>query len=69
MTTVNAEAKRLKAQGIELIIVLSHCGLPTDRIMAAKCPDIDVIVGGHSHTLLYTGTYTLNKYFSLLSST
>ncbi|EZA61540.1 apyrase isoform X2 [Ooceraea biroi] len=53
--TVNDEAQRLKEKGIDIIIVLSHCGLDVDRIMAAKCPLIDVIVGGHSHTFLYTG--------------
>ncbi|XP_011876676.1 PREDICTED: apyrase-like [Vollenhovia emeryi] len=53
--TVNDEAKRLKEKGVDIIIVLSHCGLDVDRIMAAKCPLIDVIVGGHSHTFLYTG--------------
>lgn len=53
--TVNDEAKRLKEQGVDIIIVLSHCGLDVDRVMAAKCPLIDVIVGGHSHTFLYSG--------------
>jgi len=53
--TVNDEAQRLKEKGVDIIIVLSHCGLNVDRIMAAKCPLIDVIVGGHSHTFLYTG--------------
>ncbi|KAG5325749.1 APY Apyrase, partial [Pseudoatta argentina] len=54
--TVNDEAKRLKETGVNIIIVLSHCGLDVDRIMAAKCPLIDVIVGGHSHTFLYSGS-------------
>ncbi|XP_033230427.1 apyrase-like [Belonocnema kinseyi] len=54
--TVNAEADRLKAGAVEIIIVLSHCGISVDRIMAAKCPNIDIIVGGHSHTFLYSGT-------------
>ncbi|XP_017759918.1 PREDICTED: apyrase [Eufriesea mexicana] len=53
--SVNDEARRLKSQGIDVIIVLSHCGLHVDRIMAAKCPLVDVIVGGHSHTFLYSG--------------
>lgn len=53
--TVNEEADRLKSQGVDIIIVLSHCGLDVDRIMAAKCPLIDLVVGGHSHTFLYTG--------------
>ena len=34
----------------DIIIVLSHCGFQADRDLAAKVPDIDVIVGGHSHT-------------------
>lgn len=54
--SVNEEASRLRSQGVGVIIVLSHCGLDVDRIMAAKCPLIDVIVGGHSHTFLYSGT-------------
>ncbi|CAK9801435.1 unnamed protein product [Anthophora plagiata] len=53
--SVNDEATRLKSHGVDIIVVLSHCGLDVDRIMAAKCPLIDVIVGGHSHTFLYTG--------------
>lgn len=52
---MNEEAERLKSQGVDIIIVLSHCGLDVDRIMAAKCPLIDLVVGGHSHTFLYTG--------------
>ena len=34
----------------DIIIVLSHCGFQADRELAAKIPEIDVIVGGHSHT-------------------
>lgn len=52
---INAEAEKLTAKGVEIIIVLSHCGLDLDRIIAKNCPNIDVIVGGHSHTFLYTG--------------
>lgn len=53
--SVNDEAERLKAQGVDIIIVLSHCGLNVDRKMAEKCPNIDIIVGGHSHTFLFSG--------------
>lgn len=53
--SINAEAERLKAQGVDIIIVLSHCGLNVDRKIAAKCPNVDLIVGGHSHTFLYSG--------------
>jgi 5'-nucleotidase len=55
--SVKQEAQRLReVDGVDIIIVLSHCGLVIDRQMAQSGDDIDVIVGGHSHSLLYTGT-------------
>lgn len=38
--------------GVRFFIILSHMGLQGDSALAANVPDIDVIVGGHSHTLL-----------------
>ncbi|MBC8793210.1 MAG: hypothetical protein C6Y20_16540 [Tagaea sp. CACIAM 22H2] len=42
----------LRAQGVSHIVLLSHLGLSRDREVAAAVDGIDVIVGGHSHTLL-----------------
>lgn len=42
----------LEAEGVNKIILLSHVGLPRDKEIAAAVDGIDVIVGGHSHTLL-----------------
>lgn len=54
--SVRAEAAILKKQGVNIIIVLSHCGLDVDYIIAQNAgPDVDVIVGGHSHTFMFTG--------------
>lgn len=53
---VTEEAAKLKSQGVDIIIALSHAGLDVDREVAAAVPDIDIIVGGHSHSFLYTGT-------------
>lgn len=50
--SVAKEVQKLKAQGIKIIIVLSHIGLAADKKLAQAVPDIDVIVGGHSHSLL-----------------
>jgi 2',3'-cyclic-nucleotide 2'-phosphodiesterase (5'-nucleotidase family) len=36
----------------DLQIVLSHCGLEEDRKIASQYQNIDMIVGGHSHTVL-----------------
>ncbi len=49
---VQAEVAALEAEGINKIIVLSHSGLSVDLALAEAVPQIDVIVGGHSHTLL-----------------
>ena len=52
---VTREANTLHDTGVDVIIVLSHCGYRMDKKMATKVPYVDVIVGGHSHTFLYTG--------------
>lgn len=61
------EIQKLKQQGAELILVLSHLGVAQsglglhqyvmndDRKLARSLPEIDLIVGGHSHTFLESG--------------
>ncbi|XP_026314189.1 apyrase-like [Hyposmocoma kahamanoa] len=52
--SVEKEAKFLTEQGIDIIIVLSHCGLEVDKEMARSVGEhIDIIIGGHSHSLLW----------------
>ncbi|MBO6282073.1 MAG: bifunctional metallophosphatase/5'-nucleotidase [Alphaproteobacteria bacterium] len=46
------EIQKLKNKQINIIIVLSHIGLTQDIKLAKALPDIDIIVGGHSHSLL-----------------
>lgn len=36
----------------DLIVVLSHLGLRDDKELAEKVPDLDIIIGGHSHSVL-----------------
>ena len=43
---------QLKEKNINKIIVLSHIGYLNDIDIAKQVKDIDIIVGGHSHTLL-----------------
>jgi 2',3'-cyclic-nucleotide 2'-phosphodiesterase (5'-nucleotidase family) len=58
---VTAEAARLKALGVNILILLSHSGYDVDLRMAEQIPDLDIIVGAHSHTFLYTGI-KMNQY-------
>lgn len=44
--------KEIEAAGIDKIVLLSHVGYAKDKEIAAAVDGIDVIVGGHSHTLL-----------------
>jgi 5''-nucleotidase/2'',3''-cyclic phosphodiesterase and related esterases len=49
---LEAEIARLKDDGIEHVVVLSHSGYAVDQRIAAAVAGIDVIIGGHSHTYL-----------------
>ncbi|MCD6361679.1 MAG: 5'-nucleotidase C-terminal domain-containing protein [Armatimonadetes bacterium] len=44
--------RRIMGQGDHLIIALTHLGFDEDVKLAQAVPDLDVIVGGHSHTHL-----------------
>ena len=37
----------------DLLIALTHIGLREDERLAAACPELDLIAGGHSHNKLY----------------
>ncbi|APH03794.1 bifunctional metallophosphatase/5'-nucleotidase [Bacillus weihaiensis] len=39
----------------DVIILLSHLGISDDEIIAKEFPDIDIIVGGHTHHVLQDG--------------
>ena len=50
--SVQAAVDALTAAGVDKVILLSHVGYTTDLELAVKLTGVDVIVGGHSHTLL-----------------
>lgn len=52
VAAVQSEVDALTAQGVNKIIVLSHSGYALDRRIAAETTGVDVIVGGHSNSLL-----------------
>lgn len=52
VATTTAAVEELKKQGVDKIIALTHVGYPRDLAAIAKIPDVDIVVGGHSHSLL-----------------
>lgn len=56
-TVVNEAAAGLTEAGVNKIILLSHIGLGVDLDLAPQLVGVDVIVGGHSHTLM-SNAYT-----------
>jgi 5'-nucleotidase len=58
VAAANKTAKELKAKGCDLVICLSHLGYKyenakvSDMVLAKKTENIDLIIGGHTHTFL-----------------
>ncbi|XP_043287482.1 protein 5NUC-like [Venturia canescens] len=53
--SIQREVDKLRANGIEIFIALGHSGIDMDLQIAREVDGLDMIVGGHSHTFLYTG--------------
>lgn len=58
VTSPSEELKRV-VKGIEeltdVIVCLSHMGITEDEKLALECPEIDVILGAHTHHLFHEG--------------
>ncbi|MEL6525844.1 MAG: 5'-nucleotidase C-terminal domain-containing protein, partial [Chloroflexota bacterium] len=52
VTITNTLASELTEQGVGIIVVLSHIGINLDSEIASQLENVDLIIGGHSHTLL-----------------
>ncbi len=52
VAVAQASVDALTAEGVNKIILLSHCGYQADLEIAQATSGIDVIVGGHTHTFL-----------------
>lgn len=54
-------AKELRARGNDVVIALTHVGFSKDKKIARKVPEIDLIVGGHSHSNMFKVHYEKSK--------
>ena len=50
--SVRRQVEALNALGINKIILLSHLGYIQDKLLASSVAGLDIVVGGHSHSLL-----------------
>lgn len=56
VVAVRKEARRLRREeGVDIIIALGHAGFAKDQQMALEVEEVDVVVGGHTNTFLYSG--------------
>ena len=60
--TAREYVPRLREEGAEIVVALTHLGLNADKQLAEKVKGIDVIVGGHSHNRMTDAT-TRRRYF------
>jgi 2',3'-cyclic-nucleotide 2'-phosphodiesterase (5'-nucleotidase family) len=45
-------AKKARAEGAQVVVLLTHIGFDEDKRLAAGLEGVDLIVGGHSHTVV-----------------
>jgi len=51
LDAIREQVRELRSR-CDVMVVMSHLGLPLDRQMAEEIPGIDLILGGHTHHLL-----------------
>lgn len=53
--SIRKEVKVLKKSFVNIIIAVGHAGINVDKQIAEEIPEVDVVVGGHTDTLMYNG--------------
>jgi 5'-nucleotidase len=54
--TARQIVSRLESEGVRTIVALTHLSLREDKELARCAPGIDIIIGGHEHTLLQSSS-------------
>ncbi|XP_045916256.1 5'-nucleotidase [Micropterus dolomieu] len=55
VSAVQLQVDKLQTLGVNKIIALGHSGFTVDKEIAKKVRGVDVVIGGHSNTFLFTG--------------
>uniref|UniRef100_A0A3B3DXX2 5'-nucleotidase n=1 Tax=Oryzias melastigma TaxID=30732 RepID=A0A3B3DXX2_ORYME len=56
VSALQLQVDKLQTLGVNKIIALGHSGFRVDKEIAEKVRGVDVVIGGHTNTFLYTGT-------------
>lgn len=56
IVAIKEELKKLKAEGVNIIIGLGHSGYLRDLEIAKEIDGLNLVIGGHSNTFLWNGT-------------
>ncbi|CAK1555864.1 unnamed protein product [Leptosia nina] len=56
VTALTEEVKKLKSEGVKIIIALGHSGYLKDLEIAKKVDGLSLVIGGHTNTFLWNGT-------------
>ena len=59
--SLRSEARRLNSQGVDILIAVGHSGFNEDNEIARQVEGLDVVVGGHTNTLLWNGANPLGE--------
>jgi len=65
---LQVQVNKLTAMGVNKIIALGHSGFTVDINIAQKVKGVDVVIGGHTNTFLYTGILLHAEMFFLKQS-
>lgn len=52
---IQEQVDKLGASGVNKIIALGHSGIKVDTEIARMVRGVDVVIGGHTNTFLYSG--------------
>ena len=61
IAALRTEARRLKGEGVDILIAVGHSGFSEDTEIAREVEGLDVVVGGHTNTLLWNGENPLGE--------
>lgn len=56
MEALQVQVNKLETLGYNKIIALGHSGFDMDQQIAKRVRGVDVVIGGHTNTFLYTGS-------------